>query len=193
MCPRHAGHRFAQSSKRVCIISNVSAPLAPTEPAQPPSISSTSHAVVVGGSIAGMITAQVCLACHRAGRALFHQHHNTHLQALSRVFDTVTVLERDSILPVTLDTATKRGGVPQFQQPHLMLLRGLSILESLWPGIKQEFLAAGGNSIKFGRDVHTMYEGMCRDLVIAITHLVVAIAHLVIAIAHLVIANHPTS
>lgn len=80
-------------------------------------------------------------------------------QALSRVFDKVTVLERDSMLPASLSDEVKRSGVPQFQQPHLMLLRGLAILESFWPGIREEFLAAGGTSITFGRDIHTVYEG----------------------------------
>lgn len=81
-------------------------------------------------------------------------------QALSRVFDKVTVLERDALLPATVQEGVKRGGVPQYNQPHLMLLKGLAVLESMWPGIRQEFLAAGGNSIKFGRDVHTMYKGI---------------------------------
>lgn len=117
----------------------VSTPLAPTQPSAPSGSNSTgSHAIVIGGSITGMITAQ----------------------ALTRVFDKVTVLERDAILPTSLEKTTKRGGVPQFQQPHIMLLKGLAVLESLWPGIQQEFLDAGAQRINYGRDLKTMYNGM---------------------------------
>ena len=37
-----------------------------------------------------------------------------------------------------------RGGVPQGRQPHVLLHRGLTILEELLPGLRGELIAAGG-------------------------------------------------
>lgn len=46
-------------NRNLSIITNVSAPLAPSEAAPPPTASYSSHAIVIGGSIAGMVAAQV--------------------------------------------------------------------------------------------------------------------------------------
>lgn len=85
------------------------------------------HAVVAGGSVAGLLAARV-LADH---------------------FDRVTVVERDR-LP---DGAEPRRGVPQGRQIHALLARGLQGLERLFPGFGQELLAAGAVPMRLPGDV----------------------------------------
>ncbi len=72
--------------------------------------------VVVGASVAGLLAAAAA-----AGRG------------------SVTVLERD-VLP---DGPKPRAGVPQGEQPHVFLFRGLLALEELLPGSRQELLGLG--------------------------------------------------
>jgi 2-polyprenyl-6-methoxyphenol hydroxylase-like FAD-dependent oxidoreductase len=88
---------------------------------------STKHAVVIGGSMAGMMTAQV-LANH---------------------FEQVTIIERDK-LPEEIQP---RKGVPQGRHPHGLLKRGEIILEQLFPGIVDELKADGAVKINFGSEV----------------------------------------
>lgn len=76
------------------------------------------HAVVIGGSIAGLSAAA----------------------ALATRFETVTVLERD-IIP---DTAAGRRGVPQSWHNHFLLQRGRESLELLFPGFGEQIIADGG-------------------------------------------------
>ncbi|MGB8995605.1 MAG: hypothetical protein WCC65_09890, partial [Pseudonocardiaceae bacterium] len=52
---------------------------------------------------------------------------------------SVTVLERDA-MP---DDPKPRTGVPQGEQPHVFLFRGLLALEELLPGVRQTLLDAG--------------------------------------------------
>jgi flavin-dependent dehydrogenase len=73
--------------------------------------------VVVGASMAGLFAAAAV-----AGRG-----------------NSVIVLERD-VLP---DTPKSRAGVPQGDQPHVFLFRGLLALEDLLPGSRQAFLDHG--------------------------------------------------
>jgi 2-polyprenyl-6-methoxyphenol hydroxylase-like FAD-dependent oxidoreductase len=75
------------------------------------------HAVVVGGSIAGLTAAR----------------------ALSESFDRVTIVERDE-LP---DGAEHRPGVPQAKQLHVILPLGTQIMEEFFPGFQQELMDAG--------------------------------------------------
>ncbi|MBZ0208390.1 MAG: FAD-binding monooxygenase [Hyphomicrobium sp.] len=75
------------------------------------------HAVVVGGSMAGLAAARV-LAEHYA---------------------RVTVLDRD-VLPAD---ARFRKGVPQGLHAHALLARGREALETLFPGLGAELVAAG--------------------------------------------------
>ncbi|GAB4208455.1 MAG: hypothetical protein OHK0022_38010 [Roseiflexaceae bacterium] len=79
------------------------------------------HAIVIGGSIAGLLAARV-LADH---------------------FGRVTVIERDQ-LP---DTPEQRKGAPQARHSHQLLVRGAQVLEELLPGIGAELRAAGALSI----------------------------------------------
>lgn len=75
------------------------------------------HAVVIGGSMAGLIAAR----------------------ALASHYGRVTVLERDR-LP---DTADARKGTPQARHIHVLLTAGRRALEELFPGLMSELIAAG--------------------------------------------------
>ena len=77
----------------------------------------TNRAIVMGGSVAGLWTARV-LADH---------------------FDEVLILERDH-LP---EEPSQRAGVPQARQYHIMLLKGLEIMDKLFPGLRVELLQDG--------------------------------------------------
>lgn len=81
-------------------------------------ISSTAtHAIVIGGSIAGLLAARV----------------------LSDTFATVTIIERDA-LPVGAET---RKGTPQSRHGHGLLAGGYQIIERLFPGFGTELVANG--------------------------------------------------
>jgi hypothetical protein len=88
------------------------------------------HAVVVGGSMAGMLAARV-LADH---------------------FERVTVLERDH-LP---DTPSHRKGLPQARHVHVLLERGRMALERLLPGLTTDLLAAGARLLDNSGDLATL-------------------------------------
>jgi 2-polyprenyl-6-methoxyphenol hydroxylase-like FAD-dependent oxidoreductase len=75
------------------------------------------HAVVMGGSMAGLLAARV----------------------LSERFDRVSLVERDA----ELDGATTRKGVPQGRHAHGLLARGSDSLERLFPGLADELVAGG--------------------------------------------------
>ncbi len=75
------------------------------------------HAVVIGASIAGMCAARV----------------------LSDFYDRVTVFERDE-LP---DGPANRSAVPQGRHVHLLMARGAQELETHFPGLLDDMVAAG--------------------------------------------------
>ncbi len=79
--------------------------------------SAGTHAIVIGGSMAGLMAARV----------------------LSGQFDRVTIVDRDTLPP----EARFRDGVPQSRHLHALLRRGLDELELLFPGIESELVAAG--------------------------------------------------
>jgi 2-polyprenyl-6-methoxyphenol hydroxylase-like FAD-dependent oxidoreductase len=85
------------------------------------------QAVVIGGSIAGLMAARVA-ADH---------------------FEEVTVIERDT-LP---DTAAPRRAVPQGAHAHGLLLAGEQVLSQLYPGFTASLRAAGAVAVRVGRDV----------------------------------------
>jgi 2-polyprenyl-6-methoxyphenol hydroxylase-like FAD-dependent oxidoreductase len=85
------------------------------------------HAVVIGGSMGGLLTARV-LADH---------------------FARVTILERDE-LP---DRAEPRKGTPQARHVHLMLEAGTKIVDQLFPGMLQDMVREGAVLIDVGRDM----------------------------------------
>ena len=74
----------------------------------------TGRAIVIGGSMAGLLAARV----------------------LSECFQEVVVLERDRI-PCG---AAHRKGTPQSRHVHVLLARGLEVFEELFPGLTEELI-----------------------------------------------------
>jgi 2-polyprenyl-6-methoxyphenol hydroxylase-like FAD-dependent oxidoreductase len=91
------------------------------------------HAVVIGASITGLLTARV-LADH---------------------FERVTVLEQDT-LP---DSPTPRRGVPQAAHVHNLMTRGCQIFEQLFPGVIAELESHGALSFDYGENTHILFLG----------------------------------
>ena len=85
------------------------------------------HAVVIGASVAGMVTARV----------------------LADAFERVTVIERDP-LP---DGPTPRRGVPQGHHVHLLLEAGRTTLADLFPNFGRELLGSGGVLVDASTDL----------------------------------------
>lgn len=75
------------------------------------------HAIVVGGGIAGLMAAR----------------------ALHETLPRVTVLDRD-VLPADPET---RCAVPQGKQANILQARGVSALEELFPGFRDDLVAVG--------------------------------------------------
>lgn len=84
-------------------------------------IKSGMHALVIGGSMAGLLAARVLL----------------------NHFDRVTIVERDRLL----EQPTLRQGVPQASHVHVLLTQGQRILEQLFPGLEAELTAAGAPTV----------------------------------------------
>ncbi|MFO1146633.1 MAG: FAD-dependent monooxygenase [Rhodospirillales bacterium] len=84
-------------------------------------------AVVIGGSIAGLLASRV----------------------LSAYFERVTLVERDRF-PAQ---AGPRKGLPQARHLHVLLARGRDALQQLFPGIAGEMMAAGAETIDAGHDI----------------------------------------
>ena len=74
------------------------------------------HAIVIGGSLAGMLAARVLL-----------DHYNE-----------VSILESDRYP----GGPTSRNGVPQSKHVHVLMLRGANILEELFPGIRASLVGS---------------------------------------------------
>ncbi|MCO5970697.1 NAD(P)/FAD-dependent oxidoreductase [Actinoallomurus soli] len=85
------------------------------------------HAIVIGGSMAGLLTARV-LTAH---------------------FERVTLIDRDRFPadPVF------RPGVPQSRHLHVLWTRGLEIAEALFPGLEATLRAAGAEEVRVPADV----------------------------------------
>ena len=90
-------------------------------------MSQSKHAIVIGGSVAGLCAARV----------------------LSDAFERVTVLDRDSYP----EGATDRKGVPQSRHPHALLDGGRQRLERLFPGFEENMLAGGAHELDPGLDM----------------------------------------
>lgn len=91
------------------------------------------HAVVVGGSVAGLLAARV----------------------LADGFEEVTIVERDSLS----DEPTARRGVPQGRHVHALMEAGRATFEDLFPGYSEELLSAGGVLIDVMADVSHYEQG----------------------------------
>lgn len=85
------------------------------------------HAVVLGGSLAGLLAARV----------------------LSDHFEHVTLIERD----VYPDTPETRRGIPQANHVHGLLLRGRQVLEELFPGLQDDMIAEGAPLLDMANDI----------------------------------------
>jgi 2-polyprenyl-6-methoxyphenol hydroxylase-like FAD-dependent oxidoreductase len=85
------------------------------------------HAVVIGGSLAGLMSATV-LADH---------------------FDRVTVFERDQLE----DRPVLHKSVPQGNHIHALLLAGQNVMSSLYPGFTDELKRLGAVPFRTGIDV----------------------------------------
>ncbi|MEO0373293.1 MAG: monooxygenase [Cyanobacteria bacterium P01_A01_bin.17] len=86
------------------------------------------HAIVIGGSIAGLLATKV----------------------VSKIFNRVTLIDRD---PLPLSPQPRRG-VPQSVQPHVLFTRGFQIMEQHFPGLGKSLAAAGAVTIDWGREFH---------------------------------------
>jgi 2-polyprenyl-6-methoxyphenol hydroxylase-like FAD-dependent oxidoreductase len=91
------------------------------------------HAVVIGASIAGLLTARV----------------------LSDAYERVTIIERDELPAVGMG----RKAVPQGSHAHVMLASGQRAIEELLPGITDELFAAGAQSCKSMREIRFVVAG----------------------------------
>ncbi|MBZ9749853.1 FAD-dependent monooxygenase [Deinococcus sp. HMF7604] len=97
------------------------------------------HAVVVGASVAGLLSARV----------------------LSSHFDQVTLIERDLLT----DQVGARKGVPQGQHTHGLLAGGLRAMADLFPGLEAELTQAGAVSSDLIGDTVTVQGGVRRPRV----------------------------
>ena len=84
------------------------------------------HAIVIGGSMAGMCAARI----------------------LADYFEKVTIVDRDHYP----EGAFERAGVPQSRHVHVLLARGRLELENLFPGFEQTVLSRGALDTDFGWD-----------------------------------------
>ncbi|MGJ3248748.1 MAG: FAD-dependent oxidoreductase [Elainellaceae cyanobacterium] len=86
----------------------------------------STHALVIGGSMAGLLSARV-LADH---------------------FDQVTLVERDRFP----ETPEFRPGVPQSNHVHVLLTRGQQLLEQLFPNLLDDLTASGAPTLDWTAD-----------------------------------------
>jgi flavin-dependent dehydrogenase len=85
------------------------------------------HAIVVGGSMAGLLAARV-LTAH---------------------YDRVSLIERDRFPAEPVF----RPGTPQSRHVHVLWTRGREIVEALFPGLEQALRAAGAEEVRVPADV----------------------------------------
>lgn len=98
-----------------------------------PTLLGRGHAVVIGASITGLLTARV-LVDH---------------------FERVTVLDQDT-LP---DSPVPRRGVPQASHVHNLMARGCQIFEQLFPGVIAELESHGALTFDFGENTRILFLG----------------------------------
>ncbi len=91
------------------------------------------HAVVLGGSLAGLLAARV----------------------LAEHFERVTVVERDAF---HADTAVRKG-VPQASHVHALMRRGQQVLENLFPGLLDELLDDGAHLVDVAGEIAWLTPG----------------------------------
>lgn len=94
------------------------------------------HAIIYGGSMAGLAAAGV----------------------LARHFERVTLVERDDFG----DGPQPRKGVPQAQHIHGMLTRGMEALSAIFPDLAEHLKAAGAESFDMSGDHASFSTGLWR-------------------------------
>lgn len=94
---------------------------------------SRKRAIVIGGSIAGKLSARV----------------------LSEFFEEVVVVEKD----MSSEKSIPRRSVPQSSQGHVLLKRGEEILEELFPGIIAEMVREGSTRSDFAGNITWFHHG----------------------------------
>ena len=92
------------------------------------------HAIVIGGSMCGLLTARV----------------------LSQYFQQVTIIERDALS----ENAEPRKGVPQGQHVHVMFGGGMRVVDRLFPGFSDELAANGSVVCDFSNDLCWYHAGV---------------------------------
>ena len=90
-------------------------------------------AIIIGGSIAGMLSARV----------------------LTDYFERVIILDRDSL---PQDPQARRG-VPQSVQPHVLLTKGYRLLTEFFPNIDSQLEQKGALNIDWAREFQFYTEG----------------------------------
>jgi 2-polyprenyl-6-methoxyphenol hydroxylase-like FAD-dependent oxidoreductase len=91
------------------------------------------HAVVLGGSIAGLLAARV----------------------LTDAYHEVTVVDRDPLVT----GSEPRPGAPQGRHIHALLARGQQVLEQLFPGLTDELVAHGAPAGDILGDARLLFGG----------------------------------
>lgn len=97
--------------------------------------SNRSHAIVIGGSMTGMLAGRV-LADH---------------------YEKVTIVERDQF---PADPGFRKG-VPQAPHIHVLLVRGQQILNELFPGLDRALAEAGAPTVNWGMESINVPGGVC--------------------------------
>ena len=92
------------------------------------------HAIVVGGSIGGLLTARVLL-----------EH-----------FEQVTIIERDSFST----NYEPRKGVPQGRNVHVIFGGGVRVINRLFPGFFDELAKTGSVVCDFAKDLCWYHGGV---------------------------------
>ncbi len=87
------------------------------------------HAVIIGGSIAGLHAARV-LADHA---------------------ERVTLLDKDALD----STGSSRKGAPHARHAHLLLMKGLERMEARFPGLTQRALSWGAVQVNLGNELRS--------------------------------------
>ncbi|HEX5037647.1 MAG TPA: hypothetical protein VFX30_10850 [bacterium] len=105
----------------------------PQDQDAPRTASGGRHAIVIGASMAGLLSARV----------------------LSDHFERVTVIDRDE-LP---DGPDARKGVPQGRHVHSILAKGDQIMERLFPGLFQTLRREGAEFVDLANDMSWRYFG----------------------------------
>ena len=95
------------------------------------------HAIVIGGSISGLLTARVL---------------NAH-------FDQVTIIERDSVS----EDAETRKGVPQGAHVHVIFEGGMKVIDRLFPKFSEELAANGSYVCDFARELCWYHAGVWKS------------------------------